>query len=44
MYCQGYSIEEISNKYDVKYNGTKTILSRIRKRLREHEKEIRELI
>ena len=44
MYCQGYSIEEISNKYGVKYNGTKTILSRIRKRLREHEKEIRELI
>ena len=44
MYCQGYSIEEISNKFGVKYNGTKTILSRIRKRLREHEKEIRELI
>lgn len=44
MYCQGYSIEEISNKYGAKYNGTKTILSRIRKRLREHEKEIRELI
>ena len=44
MYCQGYSIEEISKKYNTKYNGTKTILSRIRKRLREHEKEIRELI
>ena len=44
MYCQGYSIEEISNKFGVKYNGTKTILSRIRKRLREHEKEIREMI
>ena len=44
MYCQGYSIEEISNKYGAKYNGTKTILSRIRKRLREHEKEIREII
>lgn len=44
MYCQGYTIEEISNKFEVKYNGTKTILSRIRKRLREHEKEIRELI
>lgn len=44
MYCQGYTIEEISNKFGVKYNGTKTILSRIRKRLREHEKEIRELI
>ena len=44
MYCQGYTIEEISNKFGVKYNGTKTILSRIRKRLREHEKEIREII
>ena len=44
MYCQGYSIEEISKKFGVKYNGTKTILSRIRKRLREHEKEIREMI
>lgn len=44
MYCQGYSIEEISNKFNVKYNGTKTILSRIRKRLREHEKEIRDMI
>ena len=44
MYCQGYSIEEICNKYGTKYNGTKTILSRIRKRLREHEKEIREII
>lgn len=44
MYCQGYSIEEISKKYNTKYNGTKTILSRIRKRLREHEKEIREMI
>lgn len=44
MYCQGYTIEEISNKFGVKYNGTKTILSRIRKRLREHEKEIREMI
>lgn len=44
MYCQGYSIEEISKKFNVKYNGTKTILSRIRKRLREHEKEIRELL
>ena len=44
MYCQGYSIEEISNKFGVKYNGTKTILSRIRKRLREHENEIREII
>lgn len=44
LYCQGYSIEEISKKYNTKYNGTKTILSRIRKRLREHEKEIREMI
>ena len=44
MYCQGYTIEEISKKYNTKYNGTKTILSRIRKRLREHEKEIREII
>ena len=44
MYCQGYTIEEICNKYGTKYNGTKTILSRIRKRLREHEKEIREII
>jgi len=44
MYCQGFTIEEISNKFGVKYNGTKTILSRIRKRLREHEKEIREII
>lgn len=44
MYCQGYTIEEISNKFGVKYNGTKTILSRIRKKLREHEKEIREII
>ena len=44
MYCQGYTIEEISNKFGVKYNGTKTILSRIRKRLRDHEKEIREMI
>jgi RNA polymerase sigma factor (sigma-70 family) len=44
MYCQGYSIEEISKKYNTKYNGTKTILSRIRKRLREHEKEIREML
>lgn len=44
MYCQGYTIEEISNRFGVKYNGTKTILSRIRKRLREHEKEIREMI
>lgn len=44
MYCQGYTIEEISNKFGVKYNATKTTLSRIRKRLREHEKEIREII
>lgn len=44
MYCQGYTIEEICNKYGTKYNGIKTILSRIRKRLREHEKEIREMI
>lgn len=44
MYCQGYSIEEISKKYNTKYNGTKTILSRIRKRLKEHEKEIRDMI
>lgn len=44
MYCQGYTIEEISKKFNVKYNGTKTILSRIRKRLRDHEKEIREII
>ena len=44
MYCQGYTIEEISNKFGLKHNGTKTILSRIRKRLREHEKEIREII
>ena len=44
LYCQGYSIEEISKKYNTKYNGTKTILSRIRKRLREHEKEIREMV
>lgn len=44
MYCQGYTIEEISKKFGVKYYGTKTILSRIRKRLREHEKEIREII
>lgn len=44
MYCKGYSIQEICKKYGTAYKGTKTILSRIRVRLRKYEKEIRSII